>query len=373
MNMRGLKALAMVELIGNSLIVKFERKMTMLSTAHIDGVTKSDKVIISRVIDDKEMKDVESFKEKVLKGLGYTNDVPVMITSVDLSTYKLSENSYGGVLVTAGFSVPNCIYQEELYEAERKSNTINIISWINKSLTMGGLLDLFRVVSETKCLFCSDVLLRCKSRSSGTSSDGITVAANVSKTGYMWSGLATLHGNNISRLIYETLKSLVNDESKDTWLKRMLGMDTKEIVKETLKFYEKAPVPHLSKKRIRMLLMKEIDRILSDPNVWSFIIAARELDIRGQSGTFPLLNREEFDLDTKRIIADELLASALSLYISGFKGLTATYWVDSTKEKISTNLSKLPMFEDDIASALIGSSLSRVYDRLLSGKDVNKG
>ncbi|MCE4607707.1 MAG: adenosylcobinamide amidohydrolase [Caldisphaeraceae archaeon] len=373
-----MKGLTRVELIGNNLIIKFEKEMTILSTAHVDGIAKSDKVIISRVVDDKEIKNVESFKEKVLKGLGYTNNVPVMITSVNLSNYKLSENSYGGVLVTAGFSVPNCIYQEELYEAElyeaeRKSNTINIISWINEPLTMSGLLDLFRVVSETKCLFCSDILLRCKSRSPGTSSDGITVAANVSKTGYMWSGLATLHGNSISRLIYETLKSLMDDESKAIWLKRMLGMDTKEIINEALKFYEQASVPHLSKKKVRRLLMKEIDKVLSDPNVWSFIIAARELDIRGQSGTFPLLKREEFDLDTKRIIADELLASALSLYISGFKGLTATYWVDSTKEKISTSISKLPMFEDDIISALIGSSLSRVYDKLLSDKDVNKG
>ncbi|MDP8003236.1 MAG: adenosylcobinamide amidohydrolase [Caldisphaera sp.] len=363
--MRGLKRLVKIETIKNNLLIKFENKMHMLSTSYIDGITESDKVVISQVNENIKINDFKLFRENVISSLGLSNEVPVMATSVNIKNYKIKEREMGGVLITASFEIPNCIYQENLFNAEK--GTINIIAWLNHELTFSGLLDLFRTVTESKCLSASDLLIRCKSRSSGTSSDGITVAAKISKNGYMWSGLSTKHGNYISRLIHETLISFEENKEKDELLKRSLGLDINGLVEEAIKLYQLAPVPGKDINNIRILIKHQINNFLNDPNVWSFIIAAREIDLRGESNTFPFLAKEEYEKDTKRIIADEALASSLSIYLSGFKGLTATYWVDSSKDRLNLSISRLPMFEDDIASALIGSALSKIYDYLFGG------
>ncbi len=353
-----------IKIIDNNLILEFDREMDIMTTVHINAITKSKFIVINQVEKDFKTKDVEEFKKRALKSIGLNENTPVFLTAVDVKNYKTKENEFGGVLITAGFEIPNCIYQKELFNGIC-GGTINIISWVNLKLTPNGLLDLFRTVTETKCLASSDLLLRCESRASGTSSDGIGVAAEISNDGFMFSGLATYHGNAIARLIYETLISFDN---KQSLLKRSLGMSLEELVEQAMIVYNNAPVPNVDEKTVYNMIYNELDNELKDPNVWSYIIAARELDLRGVSDTFPYLNKEEFEKDSKRIIADEAIASSLSIYLSGFKGLTSTYWVDTIKDKENLKFSHLPMFEDDIVSALIGSTLSKIYDKLLGGK-----
>ncbi|AFZ70842.1 hypothetical protein Calag_1120 [Caldisphaera lagunensis DSM 15908] len=353
-----------IKIIDNNLILEFDKEMNILTTVHINAITKSKHILINHVEKDFKTNDIEGFKKEVLKKLGLSLNTPVFLTAVDIKNYKIKENEFGGALITAGFEVPNCIYQKDLFNG-MCGGTINIISWVNIKLTLNGLLDLFRTITETKCLASSDLLLRCESRASGTSSDGIGVAAEISNDGFMFSGLATYHGNAIAKLIYETLVSFNNEQ---TLLKRSLGISLEELVEQAMIIYKKAPVPNVDEKTVYNMIYSELNNELKDPNVWSYIIAARELDLRGVSNTFPYLNKEEFERDSKRIIADEALASSLSIYLSGFKGLTSTYWVDTIKDKENLKFSHLPMFEDDIVSALIGSTLSRIYDKLLGAK-----
>jgi Uncharacterized conserved protein len=349
----------------DNLILEFEDLMDIMTTAHKNAITRSKVIVINQVDKNFKVKNIEKYKNDILMKLNQYSSTPVFLTAADIKKYKIKENEYGGTLITAGFEIPNCIYQEELFDVDC-FGTINVISWLNIKLTPSGLLDFFRTVTEAKCLSSSDLLLRCKSRSSGTSSDAIAVAAKISDNGIMYSGMATTHGNSIARMIHELLISF--DRDADTILKRSLGLSLSEIVDEAMIIYNKAPVPNVDEKQVYNMVYKEIESELKDPNVWSYIIAARELDLRGESNTFPFLPKEEYEKDSKRIISDEALASSLSIYLSGFKGLTSTYWVDTIKDKEKLKFSQLPMFEDDIVSALIGSTLSKVYDNLLRGK-----
>jgi alpha-ribazole phosphatase CobZ len=349
----------------NNLILEFDELMDIMTTAHKNAIIKSKTIVINQVEKNFKVRNVEKYKNDILIKLNQDSNVPVFLTAADITKYKTKENEYGGALITAGFEIPNCIYQEETFDVDC-IGTINIISWLNIKLTLSGLLDFFRTVTEAKCISSSDLLLRCKSRSSGTSSDAIGVAAKISNNGIMYSGMATKHGNSIARIIHELLISF--DKDTNTMLKRSLGLSLSEIVDEAMFIYNKAPVPNIDGKQVYNMIYKELENELKDPNVWSYIIAARELDLRGESNTFPFLSKEEYERDSKMIISDEALASSLSIYLSGFKGLTSTYWVDTIKDKENLKFSKLPMFEDDIVSALIGSTLSRIYDHLLRGK-----
>ena len=151
-----------------------------------------------------------------------------------------------------------------------------------------------------------------------------------------------------------------------------LGYTINELVDLALEAYRRAPIPGVKEEVVREVIRELLGRALRDPNVAALIIAARDLDLRGAAGILPGIRSEEFSKDPRGIVADELLATALSLYLAGFKGLLATYWVERLKESGRIPV-KAPVFEDDVISALLGSVLSLVYDRLAVGGREGEG
>ncbi len=348
------------------IVVDFETPRHVLTTAHPKGLVVSSRVAIYRVSEGDDLSKPEDFKEAVRSELGLDRDDPVMLTAADLRDYRYVRSEGEGVIATVGLSNPACHNMHGGYTPLRPS-TINVVAWTSEKLTVSGMLDLFRVISEAKAAAASDLLLRCEGRATGTVSDAVAVASFLDDNGYLWAGQATSLGSRLASMTYQAITA--RPPTPEEMLVRALGMGVEDLVEDAMKLYEKAPVPGYPPQVVRPMVLDEIRRELRDPNVVAFLIAARELDIHGASGTIPGVTAEEFSSDTKKVIADELLATSLSLYINGFKALTATYWSDTLKEKLGLRLSSLPMFEDDIASALAASALSRVYDRLLQEVD----
>ncbi len=353
-----------LEVRGKALIVDFGSPRRVATTAHVRGLVNSSTVAIYQVDEDENLSRPEELKERVRAGLGLGPEDPLMLTAADVRRYVLEEEGDYGVLATTGLKDAACPNMRNLYEPLRPS-TINVIAWVPDRLTNQGLLDLLRTVAEAKAAAAADLLLRCDGRATGTVSDAVTVASQFGDDGYLWAGPATSVGGKIARLTYKAITSA--SRGSDEVLSQVLGLGLEELTSDALKLYRSAPVPGAPEDRVGSLVKSELADLLADPNVWAFLIAARELDIVGSSGLIPGLSREEFEADSKRVIADELLAAALSIYINGFKALTATYWADSAKDRLGLLLSRLPMFEDDAAAALAASALSRVYDRLLRG------
>ncbi len=301
----------------------------------------------------------------------------VVFTAADIGDAVTAEARYEGgeaaVAVVAGFDPPACVEQGTLHSVRevRGAGTITVVAATSRRLSLPAALDMLRVVSEAKAAACSDLLLRCGSRAVGTVTDNVTVLYPAGGGGpaLPWAGMATLDGNAVASLTYGAvveagLKALDPEDR----LREAIGLGVDELVEAALKAYRNAPVPGLEEGFVRKRVSEHIKSFLKDPNTWAFIIAARELDLHGRAGTIPGLSRGEFEADTVKIVSDELLSMALATYLAGAKALFATYWVERIKKGGGLpEVNSLPMFEDDVASALIASALTKLYDEVLGG------
>ncbi len=298
----------------------------------------------------------------------------VFLTAVDVVGNHIEEEIEEPVrarlIATIGFSPLACIEDS----GEKGVATINMLVVLDRALTDNALVDLVSLVASTKTVALVDLALSCgyTGRAYSTVTDALVIA---SRTGVgdgesyeSYGGPATPMGLTVSKLVYDTIigyglaERNINERFRD-----IFGVDIEWIVKTALKIYFKAPVPGVDIADVKKAIERELYGLLDDPNTWALGLAARSLDYHGLAGTIPGLSREEYRGDSKRILADELLGISLSLYINGWKAMFSYYWIDRVKNTLREFEDK-PMFIDDIIASLIGSILSRVYDRYLAGK-----
>ncbi len=327
----------------------------------------ADILIFKRVQEDFECKDLKGFYARIRGSLGYPNSI-VFLTAAPVNDYIYVVNDEGtiAIIATVGLQHPACPGYSKRFEP--LTGTINVAVVVDYNLHYNALIDLLRVVVEAKSAASSELLLRCKLRSPGTLTDAIAVGGRVvDEGGFINMGMSTTIGGWISDIIYRRLvETGLRILGTSGFLYNTLGLTLEELVDLIVKLYEQAPIPGVTSEHVREEAKKLLEGILRDPNVWSILIAARELDLHAVGGSIPGLKIEDHISDSKAIVADELLAFTLSLYIAGFKGLLATYWVERLKERGLTHV-KLPQFEDNVLSALIGSTLSIFYNKLLGG------
>lgn len=349
---------------GDMVVVDLGREYRVASTAVNGGLKWARYILVKTVEKDFNTEDYDTYTRNLLKSSNLPSQTIVMLTAVDVAKRIVEEGDHTWVLATVGLTNPACTEMEELYKAP-PSSTINLIVVSLHPLTDQALLDLLRVAAEAKAAAVSDILPWCTSRPIGTSSDAITVASPPGR-GLAWSGLATIHGNEAARLVWRAVVK-GDDRSLEERIKGVLGVGIDELVEDAVRLYKEAPVPGTSPEEAERLVRRELAKVLRDSNLWALLIAAREADLHARAGSIPGLSREEYLSDTRGLIADEILAAGAALYLQGWKGLMATYWVDRTKDAKRLSIASLPGLLDDMAAALIGSTLSRIYDKLLQG------
>jgi alpha-ribazole phosphatase CobZ len=165
-------------------------------------------------------------------------------------------------------------------------------------------------------------------------------------------------GKVYKRLVEKGLKRL----GQEGLLYNAIGLTVNEIVELMVKMYEHDNISGVTVDKFKNRARELIETILKDPNVWSILIAARELDLHSAAGSIPGLNVENYATDDN-IIADKLLALILSLYIANFKGLLMMQHIKRIEKKDLPPI-RLPRFEDHIVSALVSSAFSAIYDEL---------
>ena len=324
-------------------------------------------IVFKRVQKDFRCDDLKSFYRKLRADLGYDSSI-VFLTAAPLDDHLYVVNNEGtiAVIATVGLEPPVCPGHGSLYEP--LIGTINIAVVVDYNLTYSALVDLLRVIVEAKSVAVSELLLRCDVRSPGTVTDAIAVGGRLmEEDGYINMGMSTTVGGWVSGVVYRGLIEIgLRRLGLEGLLRNIIGLSLDELVNLVVELYKEAPVPGVTLESVRVKARRLIEGILRDPNVWSLLVAARELDLHATAGSIPWLKVEDHLSDSKAVVADELLAFALSLYIAGFRGLLATYWVERLKERGLIPL-RLPQFEDDVVSALVGSTLSILYTRLLGG------
>ncbi len=359
----------------SALIVNFRGRIRALGTTVLGGGLKYLTHVVFKTVDENfNHPEPSNYARELVLELGLPQTTTaVFLTAVDVLDNKVVKYSEKPVdiltICTVGLENPSCIYS--LGSSPNSVSTINILGVVDVELTDEGLVDLFRTITEAKTLAVVDLGLSCGSyRASGTVSDAVIAGhtiANSHKDRIKYAGMATDIGNAIARLVYESvheavLKNLTDDEE----LKLITDFSLDELVDLALKAYSRSPVPGIDLDYVRRLVREELRSLIQDPNVWSFIHCAKCLDLLGSVGRIRGLSVQEYLDDSTRIVADEILGIALALYINGWKALFNYYWIENMKSKDElAEIGKASMFMDDIITSIIGSILSKAYDKLL--------
>jgi alpha-ribazole phosphatase CobZ len=356
-----------------ALIIDLERDMVPLSTAGCPKVfTTVRYIVFKRVPKDFSHVDLDAFCSDLSNSLGLDGAKTIIfLTAVDVSTYSYAQAVFRDVkvevFITFGINMPYCVNID--IDVHNQLNTINIAVIVNKPLSRLALLDLFRTVSEIKGSILSLGGPQCISGISlGTASDATTVVAPEDSNRF--AGIATDIGIATAQALIKALtKSLININYED-YIAKTLGLNNFEYIIELSKrVYNFAPIPSVNEEEFLEELKKEFSYALTDPNIQILIRGAKLVEISAQLGLIPSITSSEFLADTPRIIVDELIGKALSEYINGFRGLLAYYWVERLKERGDlSEIKELPPISDDIITALIGSILSKIYDKYVQLK-----
>jgi len=351
-----------------TILVEFSQPMEIVSTVPAIDTSGSfanvvEGLVFHTVSRDFDHRDLLSFYREVLKSVGLKRGV-VFLTAVPMDKLRhevLDDKVH--IFATIGLHPPACIEMSKLFNTYLTASTINIAIAVNFSLTLSAMADLLRVVSEAKAVAASDSLLRCASRACGTVTDAIAILKPIDAgSQVLFVGVSTELGNKVAKAIHKMIISEAMAREASSVLKDVVGYGVEELLDLFLKVYRLSPIPGVSEDVVLKKAEELLTQFLKDPNVWSFLVAARELDLHGLSGTIAGLLREEFEGDSKKIIADELLGLTLASYLGGAKAIFSMYWIERLKERRSVEHWKSHMFEDDVISALIASLLTRVLD-----------
>ncbi len=368
--------LARVEVVDeNNVLVKLEKPMrSMATTVWGGGMKEKLRIVLFRKVDEKfDLKEPSSYAGGVIHELG----LPMMTTAVFLTAYDVTKivsatACYEGVTAEAYVTVglnrhPSCIALGE-NKGPVAGGTINLLVLVDKALAWRGIIDVFRLASEAKASLVTSMGYSCPgSPAFGTVSDALIVAAYHGNE--LYAGAATRVGIAVIKAISGAFEKHIRENmGLDEYLEHLMGgLSINYLVEIAAEAYKKAPVPGVGEKSFKKMFKEELEKVLEDPNVMMVIKAMRLIDL-----TAPYtkgVSREALAADSAGIIADELLGYALSNYINGFKGLLSYYWLERLKGKEELKrIGSLPVFTDDLITSLVGSVMSRVYDRLLSGE-----
>jgi alpha-ribazole phosphatase CobZ len=142
-------------------------------------------------------------------------------------------------------------------------------------------------------------------------------------------------------------------------LLKNLGISFEDVVDTAMLLW--APHPGVETEgRARAVFSRELDRALTDPNLWVLLWAGVALERDAREGRIPKLDPQSYEDDLTCLIADEVLGMTISIYIGGFKGHFDYTRFDRLKPGI---LKSLGPFMDDVVAGLIGGVSAKMYDK----------
>ncbi len=370
-----LRVLSRAELLKDDILlirINLDNAISLSTTVVNGGLRRGINYVIFKRVSNDFREDPTKYSMKLINELGIGNAL-VFLTANDVGNYVRSSSCCGNlcceVYLTIGLNeYPTCSYPKQNYwrSKDHYIGTINTLVITNYGLSEVGITDLLRLVSEVKSALVSSVGYSClDSRACGTSSDATAVISNYGTSPY--AGSATELGNLVIEAMYKVFSSYLSKLSIQDYITYLLGgIKLNDLINLAIKAYEKAPIPNLSAEKFKEEFTNELMKLLNDVNVLLMIRSFRCLD--EVAHLTKGLSREEYELDTKAVITDELLGHALANYVGGFKALLNYYWLERLKEKgvLGDFIKSLPMFLDDLINSLVGSVMSRVYSKYLS-------
>lgn len=353
-----------------TILISFEEPMAVVSTLPVvsrSGLSTGpvNSVIFREVREEDVCRNLVDYYRRTIDEVGVEKAL-VVLTSTSLNQkfrqFHVEEGDTD-IYMTVSLSPASCL-ESRVYKPI-SIGTINVVVATGAPLTHNAMVDLLRTLTEAKTLASVESMLYCGSRASGTVSDSVSVLRPANLEGsVLFAGISTDFGNAVARVVHEHIVSESASRDLNEKLKSVIGVDLDALGNLFSRIYEMHPIEGVSASEATSRALEKLRRTLSDPNVWSLLIAARELDLHGASGSIPGLSRSEFLADSKRLVADEVLGMALAEYLVGINGVLTMYWIERLKEGGLLEHRRLGAFEDDVVSALLAFMVVNVIREL---------
>ncbi|MDW8010668.1 MAG: adenosylcobinamide amidohydrolase [Sulfolobales archaeon] len=347
-----------------TVVILFEEPMAVVSTLPVvsrSGLSTGpvDSVVFREVREEEVYRNLVDYYRRTIDEVGAEKAL-VVLTSASLNQkfrqFHIEEGNTD-IYMTVSLSPASCL-ESRVYKPI-SIGTINVVVATGAPLVYSAMVDLAKTLASVESM------LYCGSRASGTVSDSVSVLRPADLEGaVLFAGISTDFGNTVARVVHEHIVSESISRDLSEKLKNVIGVDLDTLENLFSKVYEMYPIEGVSTSEATSRALERLRRALSDPNVWSLLIAARELDLHGASGSIPGLSRSEFLADSKRLVADEVLGMALADYLVGINGVLTMYWIERLKEGGSLKYCRLGAFEDDVVSALLAFMVVSVIREL---------
>ncbi|MBS7288461.1 MAG: adenosylcobinamide amidohydrolase [Candidatus Freyarchaeota archaeon] len=347
-----------------SVLVTFPSECRAISSAVLEpGITKIDGVLILQVPVDYSSDAPEEDLRRAVETLKLKGRLAGLMTAANVGkVFTVKRLSSDGlvvtVAVTAGTSNALVAGEAVAGDAPRVAGTINVVVFVNKALTDGGLVNAVITVTEAKCL----ALRVLGFNAGGTSTDAVIVACpDGGEEKLRYTGPATRVGALISRAVRDAVtESILKAREAGSrnfldWL-RERGVTLEDMAEAALALH--APHSEMSAEEVERRFIEEVKRLTCDVNLNALISSAIHLEELGLSGRIHGLSADEFKGDPVHLLADEIIGMAIAEYIAGTRGVFNYVRYDREKPGV---ISSLGPFLDDVAASLIGGVMSKVY------------
>jgi adenosylcobinamide hydrolase len=291
----------------NKLVIFSKRPLEVLSSAVLNGgFTKANAIIsihvpvhrdenLHRSAEDLD-KEIHENPEGLLKkavvelNLDLEKVVGIM-TAADLRNVAVFDQSYKDItlsaFVTAGVDVSATAGETTISKQNflngNKAGTINIILLVDGDLTESCMVDAVKTVTEAKTVALKELDIRSNfsgDLASGTVTDSVVVACTKRGKLKEYAGTATVLGELIGKSVKESVKKALQKQGRirvDRSITQRLEERGISIANAITLFKETCPKIPTSPEEIEQF-KEEIQQVLSDPNVVSFVVTGLRLD-----------------------------------------------------------------------------------------------
>jgi len=320
------------EVKDQTLVIWSKKPLRVLSSALLNGGLVGANGIINVQVPEgsgKDMQDMhwtgpENFLINAANQLQLPKDQVVgLMTAAKMKNVVASTKKYDDVtltvFVTAGATVAVTAGEVAASKSQiQKIGTINIIIVVDGNLTDGSMVEAVKTATEAKTVAIRELDIRSRfsgDLATGTLTDSLAVACTKKGEPIQYAGTFTIIGELIGKCVREGVKTAIYKQ-ENIWPDRPLvtRLADRCLSIETI-IVQASEGKITSKNPQYKALQKQLELILSDGKISSFVIAALRLDEDLAKGLFPKKTAETVD----QVSFKEIVQSASKCHLENFE------------------------------------------------------
>ncbi len=300
------------EVKDQTLVIWSKKPLRILSSALLNGGLVEANGIINVQVpegsgndqDDMHWSGPENFLVNVANQLQLPKDKVVgLMTAAKMKNVVAFTEKYDAVIltvfVTAGATVAVAAGEPAASKSQlKKIGTINIIIVVDGNLTDGSMVEAVKTATEAKTVAIRELDIRSRfsgDLATGTLTDSLAVVCTKKGEPIQYAGTFTIIGELIGKCVREGVKTAIYKQ-ENIWPDRPLvtRLADRCLSIETI-IVQASEGKITSKNPQYKALQKQLELILSDGKISSFVIAALRLDEDLAKGLFPKKTAETVD------------------------------------------------------------------------------